>query len=430
MHTAKREKNDEFYTLYEDIEKELRYYHHHFKDKVVYCNCDSTESNFFKYFKDNFNTLGLQRLIISDVHSHTTTTYDGEITLTTQLNSGDFRSEECVELLKECDIVVTNPPFSLFREFIATLEEYGKKYLVIGNMNAITYKEIFPLLKDGKMWLGKHTNKTMSFQIPNEYERFNYIENGLKFGKVPAISWFTNLDNNKQSELLSLISTYNEEKYPKYDNYDAINVDKVKDIPYDYEGVIGVPITILNYLCSDGLIHFDAPLKREREREYIELSSSAREQTRRICQSTERHPISEYSSNLQDNWNRQICGEQSELWQEVQNQQQGSLCENPYTTCYRVVGAMTSTKVTENNYGYPYINGQKIYARILIQVCYRIVGLGIANLGLSVGVKPYKEEHRKYRKEVQKRGVVDGDLYMVINNKVEVPYARVLIQKV
>lgn len=247
LHLAKKAKCDEFYTQYADIESELKHYKPQFEGKTVYCNCDNPDtSNFTKYFKDNFESLKLKRLICSGYNADgcgNALDYDGQGETTELKGNGDFRSEECVELLKQADIVVTNPPFSLFREYVDQLVQYDKKYLVIGNNNAITYKEIFPLLKDGKMWLGIHTNKTMSFQIPNDYERFNYMENGLKFGKVPAISWFTNLDNNKQSELLSLISTYNEEKYPKYDNYCGFNVDKVKDIPVDESIELEIPDT-------------------------------------------------------------------------------------------------------------------------------------------------------------------------------------------
>ena len=159
---------------------------------------------------------------------------------------GDFRSEECVELLKQADIVVTNPPFSLFREYVAQLVGYGKKFLIIGNMNAITYKEIFPLIKANKIWIGYNFNKTMEFQLDESYEKWNEIRDGKKYGKGPAIAWFTNLDHKKRYEFLTLTEKYDPAKYPKYDNYDAINVDKVNDIPKDWDGVMGVPITFLD----------------------------------------------------------------------------------------------------------------------------------------------------------------------------------------
>lgn len=266
LHQAKKAKCDEFYTQYADIESELKHYIPQFEDKTVYCNCDNPDtSNFTKYFKDNFDALKLKRLISTGYAANgrgKALDYDGQGKTTELQGNGDFRSEECVELLKQADIVVTNPPFSLFRAFIATMEKYSKKYLVIGNMNAITYKEIFPLLKDGKMWIGMTFNKTLSFKIPNEYKNYSFIENDVKIAKVPSIAWFTNMETNKQNHPKCLIKTYNESEYPKYDNYNAINVNKTKDIPYDYEGVIGVPITILNDLCSDGLLHFEVPLKK------------------------------------------------------------------------------------------------------------------------------------------------------------------------
>lgn len=160
--------------------------------------------------------------------------------------NGDFRSEECVKLLDEADIVVTNPPFSLFREYVAQLVEHGKKFLIIGNMNAITYNDIFPLIKDGKLWMGYGFNKTMEFQLDESYEKWNEIRDGKKYGKVPAITWYTNLDVKKCNEFLTLTEKYDPARYPKYDNYDAINVDKTVDIPKDWDGVMGVPISFLN----------------------------------------------------------------------------------------------------------------------------------------------------------------------------------------
>lgn len=258
LHAAKNAKNDEFYTLYEDIEKELSNYKDHFNEKTVYCNCDDWESsNFVKWFRDNFHNIGLRRLISTSYRADRQFLiyeYDGEqeslLIPNDQSNkNGDFRSEECVELLKEADIVVTNPPFSLFREFVAQLVEYGKQFIILGNNNAITYKEIFPLIKENKLWLGYSANKTMDFSMPNDYERYDRIENGIKIGKVPAISWFTNLPTEKRNQPLDLYKTYNPEEYPKYDNYDAIEVSKVSDIPMDYDGVMGVPITFLDKYC-------------------------------------------------------------------------------------------------------------------------------------------------------------------------------------
>ena len=260
LHKAKTAKNDEFYTQMIDIEKELNHYKDHFKDKVIYCNCDDPkQSNFWKYFHLNFNHFGLKKLIATHYHETEPTykiEYTGEddnncnIGVVTNLETnGDFRSPECIELLQESDIVVTNPPFSLFREYIAQLIEYDKKFIIIGNNNAIKYKEFFPLLKENKVWLGHTANKTCVFRVPPEYNHDDKItsdiNDGNYYGKVPAISWFTNLDIIKRHEFLDLIEKYTPEKYPKYDNYDAINVNKVLDIPVDYDGVMGVPITFL-----------------------------------------------------------------------------------------------------------------------------------------------------------------------------------------
>ena len=258
---AKRAKNDEFYTQLSDIENELKHDKNHFAGKVVYCNCDDArESNFFRFFQKKFNDYGLKKLITTSYNENghgSVLVYEGdtngngklddtEIKVSELKGNGDFRSEECIELLKESDIVVTNPPFSLFREFIATLVQYGKKFLVIGNNNAITYKEIFPLIKENKLWLGFSDNKTMEFVMPDSYEKYNYIDKkGRKIGKVPAISWFTNLEHSKRNDEIILYKKYTPEEFPKYDNYDAIEVSRVCEIPKDYNGVMGVPITFL-----------------------------------------------------------------------------------------------------------------------------------------------------------------------------------------
>ena len=254
LHKAKAAKNDEFYTRLEDIEKELKHYTEHFKGKVVYCNCDdANRSNFFKYFSTNFQKLGLKKLITSGLDENG----KGIIAIQTGDDidifdgNGDFRSEECIEFLKEADIVVTNPPFSLFREYVAQLMQYGKKFLIIGNLNAITYKEIFPYIKDNKLWLGIHSNKTMDFGMPNKYEKWDRIENGIKIGKVPAVAWYTNLEHSKRNEELILYKHYNPTEYPKYSNYDAIEVGKVAEIPMDYGGVCGVPISFLDKYCPN-----------------------------------------------------------------------------------------------------------------------------------------------------------------------------------
>jgi hypothetical protein len=263
LHKASIAKEDEFYTQLTDIEKELFHYKEHFKDKVIFCNCDDPlYSNFWQYFQLNFHFLGLKKLIAThyDIEN---TSYKMEIVRnekglqmgipsyvqTPLKGNGDFRSQECIEILKEADIIVTNPPFSLFREYVAQLMEYHKKFVIIGNQNAITYKEIFKLLKDNKIWLG-YKSGDMAFTVPDYYKeratRFWIDEKGQKWRSMGNICWFTNLDIQKRHEELFLYKTYNAAEYPTYDNYDAINVNKVVDIPCDYYGVMGVPITFLD----------------------------------------------------------------------------------------------------------------------------------------------------------------------------------------
>ena len=244
LHKAKNAKNDEFYTQLADVSKELMHYKQHFKDKIVFCNCDDpTWSAFWKYFHLNFEALGLKKLI-STHYDKTEPTYkmeytggddnDIEVGLKTPLEgNGDFRNQECLDLLDEADIVVTNPPFSLAREYLACLVEHKKKFLIIGDMNWITYKEVFPLLKSNSIWLGNCSVK--EFVQPDGTIK--------KFGNK---LWFTNLDIAKRHEKLILWKHYSSEEYPTYDNYDAINVDKVDQIPCDYDGVMGVPITYLD----------------------------------------------------------------------------------------------------------------------------------------------------------------------------------------
>lgn len=277
---AKRAKNDEFYTRLTDVEKELIHYRPHFKDKTVFLNCDDpTYSAFWRHFHKLFAVYGLKKLIAThyeydeNVHSYAMV-YEGgsdnDVSTGIRIElegNGDFRSDGCIEFLKESDIVVTNPPFSLFREYVAQLVEYGKKFLIIGNMNAITYKEIFPLLKDGVMWLGnKSLGSEMYFHVSSEYQNwlrenktegsaYKIVNNEL-MGRMAAACWFTNLDIKKRHEELFLSSTYYKkdgfvpqaslDRWPHYDNYDAIEVSKVKDIPVDYAGVMGVPITFLD----------------------------------------------------------------------------------------------------------------------------------------------------------------------------------------
>jgi len=278
---AKKNKKDEFYTQLTDIEKELKHYKRNFKDKVVFCNCDDPRvSNFFHYFSYNFEKLGLKRLITTcyknqnvDLFSQNESEqavyleYEGdknrnnipdpeEIGIKTLKGDGDFRSEECIELLKQADIVVTNPPFSLFREYVAQLVEYDKKILIIGNLNAITYKEIFKLIKENKLWFGASIHSgDREFGVPDSYplEAAGYrIDNeGRKFIRVKGVRWFTNLDYKERHEDLILYKKYNAKEYPKYDNYDAINVNKAKEIPMDYDDVMGVPITFMDKYNPD-----------------------------------------------------------------------------------------------------------------------------------------------------------------------------------
>ena len=267
---AKKAKNDEFYTRIEDIENELKHYKDFFKGKVVFCNCgDAIHHNFGKYFSMNFEHLGLKKLICTSFEmdgSHgKVAIYEGdkngnyipdsdEWTTYVLEGNGDFRSAECVELLKQSDVVVSNPPFSLFREYVAQLMEYGKKFLIIGNMNAITYKEIFPLIKDNKIWLGVSIKSgDRKFYVPDNYplnaSGCGIDENGKRFIRVKGVRWFTNIEDANCNLPLDLYKKYNPKDYPKYDNYDAINVNKTSDIPMDYDGVMGVPITFLDKYC-------------------------------------------------------------------------------------------------------------------------------------------------------------------------------------
>lgn len=289
---AKDAKKDEFYTQLSDIEKELVHYREYFRDKVVFCNCDDPyESNFFKYFALNFNALGLKKLIatcydgspiaqqelplfpeaetepkrkaykveISEVPdldgNGSTDLTDVQLLLKSSTHNvkaelkqnGSFDSPESIELLKEADIVVTNPPFSLFREFVALLDKYNKQFIIIGNTNALTYKETFKMFQEDKIRTGyTNFNVGMYFQVPDSWEKFHHIENGKKMARVSTSCWFTNLPVSKHNEELILIKHYTPEEYPKYDNYDAINVNTYTDIPCDFEGVIGVPITFLD----------------------------------------------------------------------------------------------------------------------------------------------------------------------------------------
>ena len=334
---AKKNKKDEFYTQLTDIENELRHYKKHFKGKVIYCNCDDPRvSNFFHYFSYRFEQLGIKKLIATcyknqnaDLFSQNDSDkaiyleYTGdkngnripdpeEIGIKELKGDGDFRSQESIDLLKEADIVVTNPPFSLFREYVAQLIEYDKKFIIVGHQNAISYKEIFKLMKENKVWLGYGFKGGAAHFINTQYEDYATAGNH-KDGmiRVSGVHWFTNLDISKRHEDLILYKPYTTEEYPTYENFNAINVNKTKDIPINYKGFIGVPITFLDKYNPDQ---------------------------------------------------------------------------------------------------------------------FELIGLGISNSGIEIGVKPYKPEHKKFRKEVQKRGAVNGDLYMMENGEVKVPYARVIIK--
>jgi hypothetical protein len=286
LNKAKKQKADEFYTRLTDIEKELKHYKDHFKGKTVLCNCDDPRvSQFFYFFYSRFNSLGLKRLIATcyknlnpdlftqnldeqavyciydgkDRRDDVFTDYEAFIKQNewgVLKGDGDFRSPECIELLKQADIVVTNPPFSLFREFVAQLIEYEKKFLIIGNVNAVTYKEIFPLIKTNKIWFGQSIHSgDREFGVPDSYplEAAGYRigEDGKKYIRIKGVRWFTNLDYPQRHENLILYKTFNKDEFQKYDNYNAINVDVTNDIPVDYFGVMGVPITFLDKYNPD-----------------------------------------------------------------------------------------------------------------------------------------------------------------------------------
>lgn len=279
LQDARAAKKDEFYTQLADIERELRHYKRHFEGKVVYCNCDDPRlSNFFHYFSYNFEKLGLKKLVTTcyknqqrdlfsqhDVEEAIYLEYDGdrnnnrvpdpeEIGVHALKGDGDFRSAECIELLKQADIVVTNPPFSLFREYVEQLIEHEKQFVIVGNQNAATYREIFKLIKENQIWLG-HNSGDMAFMVPDDYEpratRYWVDEAGQKWRSLGNACWFTNLDISKRHEELILYKNYSPQEYPTYVNYNAIDVASYKDIPCDYDGVMGVPVTMLGYLNPD-----------------------------------------------------------------------------------------------------------------------------------------------------------------------------------
>ena len=310
LRKAEGNKRDEFYTELNVIENEVKHYKSHFKDKVVYCNCDDPRvSNFFHFFSHNFERLGLKKLIatsyknqnldlfsLNDSETAIKLEYYGdknnnrvpdieEIGIIKLKGDGDFRSKESIEILKESDIVVTNPPFSLFREYVNQLVEYEKKFLIIGNLNAITYKEVFSLIVANKIWLGASLDgRNVWFKIPDWYDKFHKIENGHKYAFVASTVWFTNLEYEKRKEEIILYKHYDEKEYPKYDHYDAINVNKVKEIPCDYDGYMGVPITFLNkfnpnqFEIIDGLNRYsilEGPTKKTRGKYLSQVNGKA-----------------------------------------------------------------------------------------------------------------------------------------------------------
>jgi hypothetical protein len=308
LNNANKAKQDEFYTQLPEIEKELRHYKDFFKGKIVFCNCDDPEnSNFWKFFELNFEHLGFKKLIATHFETNkpsykleltTDITGDGkidkaDIVKTPLKQNGDFRSSECIEILKEADVVVSNPPFSLFREYVAQLVEYDKKFLIIGNVNAISYKEIFKLIKDNKIWLGASIHSgDREFMVPEHYiihsPSRRVDENGVQYVRISGVRWFTNLDYKERHEDLILYKTYygNEKEYPKLDGSEIINVDKVVDIPIDVNSILAVPLTFLDKY-------------------------------------------------------------------------------NP--SQFQLIGLMASTTINDFNFGYPFINGKKKYARILIK---------------------------------------------------------------
>ena len=396
---AKDAKKDEFYTTYEDIQAELNHYEKHFKDKTVLCNCDDPyESNFCKYFLKNFNYLGLKRLIctsyatspiaaqqisffddvnspqeikygyvmdirevpmangrgVSDADIHNLLT-SGKRGVRRLLNNGDFRSEECIKYLKQADIVVTNPPFSLFREYVAQLIEYKKSFLIIGNVNAITYKEIFPLIKDNKLWLGASIHSgDRKFYVPQSYSLeaagCGIDSDGRKYIRVKGVRWFTNLDYAMRHEELVLYKKYygNEEAYPKYDNYDAINVDRTSDIPCDYFKDIGVPIT---YLDKHNPETFEIKKFRKGNDEK-DLTYTVRAGKIATDRQTRLLPTSELSSSASCNG---IMGVPITFLDKYNPEQ------------FEILGIANSARYMGDYPCFTVIDGRKIYNRILIK---------------------------------------------------------------
>lgn len=347
---AKKEKNDEFYTQYIDIEKELQ--HYNIEGKIIYCNCDNPHySNFYKYFKDKFNIHKIKHLYCTGYNKDGIgyyAEYNGtEETIKTLNGNGSFDSDECKQIMQECDIVITNPPFSLFRDYVAQLMEYGKKFLILANNNAITYKEFFPHIKNGQVWLGRtlFTGKMPFFKVPNDYplenDRFEKRADGL-YKQVNNICWFTNMPHINPNKSIILTKTYNPIDYPHFDNYDAINVDKVKDIPIDYDGIMGVPITFLQYYNPS----------------QFEIIGTA------AGNSAVNHfgDLAKYTKHKND---KGACGvvNGERVYARLLIKKNDSLEQVEF----EIIAQMANTNVDEYNFGYPFVFGKKKYARILIK---------------------------------------------------------------
>lgn len=366
LHKAKNAKNDEFYTQLTDIAKELMHYKAHFKDKIVFCNCDDpTLSAFWKYFHLNFAELGLKKLI-STHYDREEATYKMEYTggddndieagVKTPLEgNGDFRNKECLDLLDACDIVVTNPPFSLFREYVAVLMEHKKKFLILGNMNALTYKEIFPLIRDNQLWYGASIHSgDRKFYVPDDYplkaSGCGINDNGRKFIRVKGVRWYTNLDYKARHEKLVLWKNYTPEEYPKYDNYDAINVNKYSEIPCDYDGVMGVPITFIDYYCPEQF-EIVAFRKGDDGKDLVFTRERERGSNRTFVSLYDVDSRDDKKRRRQNQWKTYLC--------ENNNQTEIEPIDYFYSLHQSIAGVMNAAYET-------FVNGKNVYKRILI----------------------------------------------------------------
>ena len=366
LHKAKDAKNDEFYTQLTDVAKELMHYKQHFKGKTVLCNCDDpTWSAFWKYFHLNFAELGLKKLISTHYDREEVTykmEYEGgddnniEIGVKTPLDgNGDFRNQECLDLLDECDIVVTNPPFSLFREYVAVLMEHKKKFLIIGNMNAVTYKEIFPLIRDNQLWVGANekggTRKgnSMCFTVPDGYTGKLIDIDGTPMAQVSAW-WYTNLDFAKRHDKYIFWKEYNSDDFPKYDNYNAVDCGKSSEFPKDYDGVVGVPISFLNGFYNPDQFEIVAFRKGEDGKDLVFTREREREFNRTF--------VSLYDL---DSWNDKKCRRQNQ-WATHLRQNNNQAKIEPIDYFYPNSTNLKNTMVNDCT-----INGKKTYVRMLIR---------------------------------------------------------------